>query len=71
MAFLDKGGYSKLRDAPQLPLHVVVADSLLHNPQAGQQAFGDLAGQSIGEWKGSDFRLEDEAGARDVLYSAT
>jgi hypothetical protein len=68
LAFLEKAGYTRLKDAPQLPLNVVVADSLLHNPQSGQQNFGDLAGQAIAPWKGSDFQLEDEDGARRVLY---
>jgi hypothetical protein len=68
LAFLEKGGFTRLKDAPKLPLGVVVADSLLHNPQVAQLELGDVAGQSIAAWKGSDFVLEDEAGAREVLY---
>jgi hypothetical protein len=38
LAYLEKAGFSKLGDAPELPLHVVVADSLLHNPQLAQRS---------------------------------
>ena len=68
LAFLEKAGYARLVDAPALPLHLVVADSLLHNPQHGQGSFGELEGQSGAGWRGEEFALEDEAAARDVLY---
>ena len=68
LAYLDKAGFTKLADAPELPLHVVVADSLLHNPRLAQAAFGDLEGQSAEAWAGASYALEDEAAARDVLH---
>ena len=67
LSFIEKAGYALLKDAPKLPLHVVVADSLLHNPQVVQRSFGDMLGQSVEAWKGSEFKLEDEEGARVVL----
>ena len=70
LSFIEKAGYAHLKDAPKLPLHVVVADSLLHNPYAkGQQSLGDMKTTSVEAWKGADFKLEDEQGARDVLYN--
>ena len=68
LAFLDKAGYARLADAPALPLHLVVADSLLHNPQHAQAKLGEVAGQSMAVWGGDAFSLEDEAAARDVLH---
>lgn len=68
LAFLDKAGYARLADAPALPLHLVVADSLLHNPQHAQAKLGEVAGQSMKDWGGDEFALEDEAAARDVLH---
>lgn len=70
LAFLDKAGYARLADAPALPLHLVVADSLLHNPQHAQAKLGELAGQTMKEWGGDQFALEDERAARDVLQNA-
>lgn len=68
LAFLEKAGYRKLADSPELPLHLVVGDSLLHNPQHAQANLGELAGQTMGAWAGQEFSLEDEAAARDVLH---
>jgi type I restriction-modification system DNA methylase subunit len=68
LAFLDKAGYSKLADAPALPLHLVVADSLLHNPHQQQTELGHIEGQSAAVWGGNAFALEDEAAARAVLH---
>lgn len=67
LSFLDKAGYLRLADAPAVPLHLVVADSLLHNSQQAQAKLGELAGQSMKAWGGEEFALEDEAAARDVL----
>ena len=50
LAFLEKAGYARLADAPALPLHVVVADSLLHNAQVAQSSFVELEGQRAVEW---------------------
>jgi hypothetical protein len=68
LSFLEKTGYGKLADAPALPLHLVVADSLLHNPQQRQTELGHVAGQSAARWGGEVFALEDEAAARNVLH---
>jgi hypothetical protein len=68
LAFLGKAGYAQLNDAPALPLHLVVADSLLHNPQHEQAKLGEVPGQSMRAWEGSEFALEDERAARDVLH---
>jgi hypothetical protein len=67
LAFLERAGYLSLADAPHLPLHLAVADSLLHNPQHLQSKLGELPGQSMGTWSSAEFALEDELAARDVL----
>ena len=68
LAFFDKAGFTHLAEAPVLPLHVVVGDSLLHNPHVAQGEFGDLIGASAVVWKGQEFALEDEDEARAVLH---
>ena len=75
LAYLEKAGFTRLKDAPALPLHLVVADSLLHNPQArgmttvgAQQTFGEVSGQSRATWDSDLYQLEDEAAAREVLH---
>ena len=65
LAFLERGGYGRLADAPALPLHLVVGDSLLHAPS--QAHLGDVAGTSKEDWAGREFALEDEDAAKDVL----
>jgi hypothetical protein len=67
LAFFEKAGVTRLADAPVPPLHVVVADSLLHNPHARQAQPVDLA-PSARLWKGEEFALENEVEARAVLY---
>ena len=68
LSFIEKAGFKKLADVPHLPLHLAVADSLLHNPHFHQIAFADLEEQPIGAWNGEEFALEDEKAARDVLH---
>ncbi len=68
LAFLDKAGYARVADAPALPLHLVVADSLLHAPQLAQSHLGDVAGTSKASWAGSEFALEDEVAAKEMLF---
>ncbi len=68
LAYVEKAGFKKIAEAPVLPLHVVVADSLLHNAQRAQVSFGEVEGQSAAAWGGKVFALEDERAARDVLY---
>jgi hypothetical protein len=66
LAFLEKAGYRKLADSPELPLHLVVGDSLLHAPL--QSHLGDVAGQSKRTWEGSAmYALEDEEAAKAIL----
>lgn len=67
VAFIDRAGYERLADVPELPLHLVVADSLLHNPLI-QGDFEYLDGQSSKDWRGDEFALEDDEAARDVLH---
>jgi len=68
LAYLERAEFNRLADAPALPLHLVVADSLLHNPHAKQTEFGHLDGQTSSAWGGELFALEDETAARDVLH---
>lgn len=67
LSFLEKAGYAKLSDAPSLPLHLVVADSLRINPQHPQQELWQYAGAASAAWLGDVFALEDERAAKDVL----
>ncbi len=70
LAFLERGGFERLADAPALPLHLVVADSLLHNPHLQQADLSSVAqaGQHQSWWAGGLYALENEAAARDVLF---
>jgi hypothetical protein len=58
LAFLEKAGFSAWRRPRAPPLHVVVADSLLHNPHlAAGPADGDLDPSAPKtEWKGEGVR---------------
>lgn len=67
LSFLEKAGYRKLAEAPALPLHLVVADSLRINPQHAQQELWQQAGADAAKWVGAVFALEDERAAKDVL----
>jgi predicted RNA methylase len=67
LAFLEKGGYSRLGTAPGLSLHLATADSLLHSRLQRQADFSTHASQSSEVWKGIFFALEDEAAAREVF----
>ncbi|MEP7121464.1 MAG: BREX-2 system adenine-specific DNA-methyltransferase PglX, partial [Byssovorax sp.] len=68
LAFLEKAGFTQLAAAPKLPLHLVVADSLLHNAQLAQASFQELEGQSAVAWAGQIYALEDDVAAREILY---
>ncbi len=68
LSFLDKAGYSNLADAPALPMHLVVADSLRINPQHPQQELWQQQGVSAERWLGEVFALDDDRAARDVLF---
>lgn len=67
LSFLAKAGYAKLADAPALPLHLVVADSLRINAQHPQTDLWQQEGVSSKGWLVDVFLLEDERAARDVL----
>ena len=67
LAALGKAGFTKLSHAPGLPLHLVVADSLLYNPQAKQLDLGHQEGQTTEAWHGKIYALEDPKAAREVL----
>jgi hypothetical protein len=79
LAFLERAGYTKLKDAPGLNLNLVVADSLLHNPQKGleqatrdsakyqQRLLGEAAGADLVKWEDALFELEDPKLAYEVL----
>jgi hypothetical protein len=68
LSFLEKADYAKLADAPALPLHLVVADSLRINRQHAQAELWQQEGVSAQSWLGEAFTLEDEKAARDVLF---
>jgi hypothetical protein len=59
LAFLEKAGFKRIADAPKLPLHLVVADSLLHNPNETQVNFSTRPGQLDEVWRGEEFALQD------------
>lgn len=66
LAFLDKAGFSKLREASQPKINVCVADSLLHGLE--QKDLAEMADEaSRGEWLGELFELEDVAEAERIL----
>src|SRR5690606_24005729 len=79
LAFLERAQYTRLKDAPQLPLHLAVADSLLHNPQKGleqkgktsdlfaQTMLGEQKGTDLAAWEGALFALDDPKATADVL----
>jgi len=68
LAFLGAAGYSRLADAPPLPLNVCVADSLLHGV-AGEQGrlVSVVDDEQRGQWGDKMFALEDEAEALRIL----
>lgn len=71
LAFLEKGGFTRLEDAPELPIHVVVGDSLLHGRgSSGQEGFAHRAETTARAWEGDLFALEDESEAKTVLRKA-
>ncbi len=68
LSFLGKAGLTRLRGAPKLPLNVVVADSLLYNPQKKQLELGHVETTAAKDWLGAELSLEDEDAARRVLH---
>jgi hypothetical protein len=68
LSFLEKAGYTKLADAPTLPLHLVVADSLRINAQHPQGELWHQEGVTAQAWLGEVFTLEDDRAAKDVLF---
>ncbi|MEQ9075832.1 MAG: BREX-2 system adenine-specific DNA-methyltransferase PglX [Sandaracinaceae bacterium] len=68
LSYLDKAGFTKLSQAPKLPLHVAVADSLLYNPQHAQKELFHQDGVDAADWERRAFDFEDEREAREVLH---
>lgn len=68
LSFLEKAGYARLGDAPALPLHLVVADSLRINAQHHEPELWHQDGVDARAWLGDVFSVEDERAARDVLF---
>lgn len=70
LSYLEKAGIRRLKGAPapwRSP-HLVVADSLLYNPQHVQLGFEHQEGQSTAGWRAEPFQPEDPISARDVLH---
>jgi hypothetical protein len=65
LSFLDKAGIRRLKEAPALPIHVVVADSLLHNRALLED---HAAPDDAATWRAEAFALENDGAARDVLH---
>ncbi|GAB5547395.1 MAG: BREX-2 system adenine-specific DNA-methyltransferase PglX [Sandaracinaceae bacterium] len=68
LSYLEKAGFTKLSQAPKLPLHVAVADSLLYNPQHAQKELFHQDGVDAADWERRAFDFEDEREAREVLH---
>ncbi len=68
--FLDKAGLTKLSSAPEVPLNVVVADSLFHqvaSEHPGQTDFAYRPGQKTRDWFDEAFALEEDEKAKAIL----
>ncbi|MCZ7679703.1 MAG: BREX-2 system adenine-specific DNA-methyltransferase PglX [Sandaracinaceae bacterium] len=68
LSYLEKAGHAKLSEAPRLPLHLAVADSLLYNPQHAQGELFHQEGAEAAKWEKRAFDFEHEREARDVLH---
>ncbi|MGE0327957.1 MAG: BREX-2 system adenine-specific DNA-methyltransferase PglX [Polyangiaceae bacterium] len=68
LAFLEKAQFTRLKDAPNPDVRLVVADSLLYNPQLEQTKFEDLETEQVAQWSGDMLSLEDPVAARKVLH---
>lgn len=68
LSYLDKAGFAHLSEAPRLPLHLAVADSLLYNPQHAQGELFHQEGAEAAKWEKRAFDFEHEREARDVLH---
>ena len=66
LAFLEKAGIGKLKDAPRLPMNLAVADSLLVAPHEQSHRLGSIAEDKAG-WGFDLFDFEDEVDARRIL----
>jgi hypothetical protein len=67
LAFLENGGYRRLSDAHRLTVQVVVADSLFHASQQTQLDEVASPSSELAEWNTTEFALEDEPAAKNVL----
>lgn len=68
LSYLEKAGFAHLSEAPRLPLHLAVADSLLYNPQHAQGELFHQEGAEAAKWEKRAFDFEHEREARDVLH---
>lgn len=68
LSYLEKAGFALLSEAPRLPLHLAVADSLLYNPQHAQGELFHQEGAEAAKWEKRAFDFEHEREARDVLH---
>ncbi|HCF56403.1 MAG TPA: BREX-2 system adenine-specific DNA-methyltransferase PglX, partial [Myxococcales bacterium] len=66
LAFLEKSGIGKLREAGRIDTNLVVADSLLHGARGVTKQLSDMASDKA-SWEDELFALDDEAAARRVL----
>lgn len=66
LAFIEKCGFTRLKDVPKVPLHLAVADSLIYNPHIPQLALAPGADPS--RWEGDILSFEDPEKAREVLF---
>ena len=68
LAFLERGGFKRLSGAPVPPLHLVVADSLLHNPHVQQIDLAYVPTADAYMAAGAAYRFENDTDAREVLH---
>ncbi|MBN1612763.1 MAG: BREX-2 system adenine-specific DNA-methyltransferase PglX [Polyangiaceae bacterium] len=65
LAFLERAGFGRLREAPRLDVNLAVADSLLENPNFPTLA--TLPGQRAELWFGDSYSLDQPEQARAIL----
>jgi hypothetical protein len=65
LAFLERAGFGRLREAPRLDVKLAVADSLLENP--GRPTLAAVAGQRPEAWFGAEYSLEEPERAKAIL----
>ncbi|WP_437338437.1 BREX-2 system adenine-specific DNA-methyltransferase PglX [Sorangium sp. So ce394] len=66
LAYLEAAGIGKLKDAPRVPVNLVVADSLLHGAKDANRGLWEVKGDAAA-WGEDAFQLEDPEGAERIL----